>query len=210
METTELINEHVQTASKRLIVSFLLWVLMIDICYYEESFGLNTLLVTVLSAPLFLVAYPENLRKTNWWIALTIWFFTAIGVFVNGSFLGIFFYLMAFMYFITINRNDKLTVVNALIQSIPIVILGIISMFFNTGEYFNSSRGKHNKWLKNLLMFAFPLLVIIIFLKLYQSADQNFYELTKFINLDFISWGFLFFLYYSLRDSFRILRIRKI
>ena len=38
-----------------------------------------------------------------------------------------------------------------------------------------------------------PLFIGIIFLKLYQSADSTFYELTKFINLDWISWGFILF-----------------
>src|SRR5690606_36609179 len=47
------------------------------------------------------------------------------------------------------------------------------------------------KWLIQTLMVLVPLLIVIIFFKLYQVADVNFYELTQFINHDWISWGFI-------------------
>jgi hypothetical protein len=48
------------------------------------------------------------------------------------------------------------------------------------------------------LLILVPLLIAIVFFMMYQSANPLFYDLTKDINLDFISFGWIFFTFLGL------------
>jgi Domain of unknown function (DUF4153) len=197
------INLDMSVNTNRILnILFLSWILVIDILFYSESFGLNALIVAVISILIFGKINPSNLSKIKWWAASLIWLFTAIGVFVNGHAVAILAYYFAFFFFTAINNNSKLSIPLGLFQGIVACALGFINYFVSLKKMFSKSAERKNKWLIHLLMITIPLTIILIFLKLYQVADKDFYEMTKYINLDFISWGFLltylflsFFLY---------------
>ena len=47
------------------------------------------------------------------------------------------------------------------------------------------------KILKKVFLYGVPLLLVIVFLKLYQFANPKFAEYTEFLNFEFISWSFV-------------------
>ena len=47
-----------------------------------------------------------------------------------------------------------------------------------------------------VLLVAAPIIIGLLFLKLYQAADANFKEWTAFLNLNWISWGFFGFYFF--------------
>lgn len=110
--------------------------------------------------------------------------------------------MLAFFFFAAVSNNLRLSLPLGLVQSVNAILQGILNLIMSLGDVFNKSTDKKNKWLINILIVSIPLCIILVFLKLYQAADESFYELTKFLNLDWISWDFLliylfltFFLY---------------
>jgi hypothetical protein len=82
----------------------------------------------------------------------------------------------------------------ALVMAMGSFAIGIGELFTNFFQAFEPGKQRiPGKKLVTALAISIPLVIGIIFLKLYQSADATFYELTKFINLSWISWGFIVF-----------------
>jgi len=183
---------------------YLAWVLVITNLFYAEKWGLNTLIITVVTIVLFgfkdrriIIRNndDQNIRNENgtqWWLGAGVWLLASVGVFLNGSLFSEFIYLLTFFYFTSVQQQFKISVLLGLLQTFQSGATGLIRFFEHLFYKENVDQTERNKkWLRQGLLVAIPLIILIIFLKLYQIADADFYELTKFINLDWISWGFV-------------------
>lgn len=164
--------------------------------FYKESWGLNTLIVSLLTvlASLFSGHYDSHLETTKnakWWFAALLFVSNGFAVFYNHTLLSCGFYLISFLYFSAIQAENKLSVPLGFAQSAQSFFGGFYYSIESMSKRKEKTEGK--KRIVKLLLFTVPLVIAIVFLKLYQSADPTFYELTKFINLDWISWGFIGF-----------------
>jgi len=181
------------------------WILVITNLLYAETWGLNILIVTLLTIVLFgwkesrlfkrnkenADSLPEN--KGQWWLAALIWLTSATAVFLNGGWFANFIYVVAFYYFTSLQQQFKISLPLGIVQTFQSGSTGLVRFFF---EYFfyqpnSDTSDRMKKIMRQSLLFLIPVIVLIIFLKLYQMADEQFYEWTKFINLDWISWGFI-------------------
>ena len=184
---------------------YFLWVLVIANLIYAETWGLNALIITLISVPLlawkdgrlffdkkiYHINQPENTGQ--WWLVAATWLTASLAVFFTASFLAVFFYFVTLIYFTAVQQPSKTSFVLGFGQTVQSFFTGVYRVFHDFGEHFKTGNlGQKKKWLIQTLMVLVPLLIVIIFFKLYQIADVNFYELTKFINLDWISWGFIF------------------
>ena len=179
---------------------YLVWILVITNLFYAEVWGLNALLAAILTVlllgwkerrlPGILSVEHTRDNTIQWWIGALAWLLAATGVFLGGTVFAGFIYLVTFGYFVSLQQQVSVSVPAGLFHAVQSGLTGIYRFF----AYFVSrpqeeATAQKNKWIRQLLLFMIPLAVLVIFLKLYQVADPDFYELTKFINLDWISWG---------------------
>lgn len=183
---------------------YLIWILVMTNLFYTETWGLNILIVTFITILLFGwkenrfwklnkstdEAPPEN--KIQWWLSAGIWLTTATAVFLTGGWFANFIYMVAFYYFTSLQQQLKISLPLGIVQTFQSGGTGLVRffeyLFYQPNEHSNE---RMKKVMRQILLFLIPLIVLIIFLKLYQTADEQFYQLTKFINLDWISWGFI-------------------
>ena len=179
---------------KTKVFSFLIWIPLIANLFYKENLGLNTLIASVVSIGLIGALHPKSLKSAKWWIASLIVLASGTAIFINGTLLATFFYFVAFLFFFAVTNNIRLSLPLGLMQSLQTFFTGFYYYFEGIADAIDrSNRKKSKKGLINFLLITGTLIIIIIFLKLYQTADATFYEYTKYINLDWISWGFIAF-----------------
>lgn len=176
--------------------------------FYNERWGLNTLIIAFLTIVVSLVSnrdetIPKEPKTGKWWFAAFLFVLNGFAVFYNHSLLSSVFYILSFLYFSAVHNERQL--------SVPLGFAQSIQSFFGGFYYFVESmitglKQKEKKDTQNLfirfLLFTVPVIIAIVFLKLYQTADQTFYEMTKFINLDWISWGFIGFYFVIFVSSY--------
>jgi hypothetical protein len=186
--------ENTASKSKKIQqITYFIWVLVISNMFFQESFGLNALITAGISIPLLGYLKKDNLLIGKWWIASFLWLITATGVFITASEISIISYFISFLYFTSITNEVKLSLPLGISQSLFSFSNGLVLFTESLINGLKRKEGKKNKMLITFLMVTIPLLIVTIFLKLYQAADPTFYELTKFINLDWISWQFILF-----------------
>ena len=175
---------------------YLLLMLLVTCLIYEQSFGLNTLLIALLWIGFNYYQQPAPPSKA-WIIAATLWILAGLGNSLWYLDIGIPLYMIAGLNYFAINYHPKISFPISILQSIISWATGTFRFFrFKIGD-FNQSSDLTQKIIKKGLLFIIPIFISFIFLKLYQAANPRFAELTAFINLDFIEWPF-FLLYFFL------------
>ena len=206
----ELMNQHlsqqidaeqfstpIDSTRKKLITTFCIWVLVLSNLFYNENLGLNALIAALITIPLFGILHKKTISKL-WFVAATIWLITAFGVFINPTATALTAYFFSFIFLTAVNNSTNISMPFGLVMAIGSFTMGIGDLFTNFFQAFEPGKKKiPGKKLVTTLAISIPIIIGIIFLKLYQSADATFYELTKFINLDWISWGFIVFYLFS-------------
>ncbi len=194
-------------------------VFIVSNLFYQEYFGLNTLIASVAIVTAYAFNQINRIKSIKWNAAALLFIFNGFSVFYNGSTLALWLYFISFCFFSAVHYNIKLSLPLGFVQAVQSFFSGFyyfidaLTQFFKTKEKTDA-----NRILVRILLYSIPFLIAIIFLKLYQSADETFYEWTKFINLDWISWGFigfylfifiLFFGFYFFHGSQEIDRIEN-
>jgi len=186
---------------KKEIRFYLVWTLMITNLFYQEYWGLNALIVAAFTSLLFGYRYffhkaketpPTRWQTFHWLLGAVIWMTTATAVFLGAGGFSIFLYLVSLSYFISLQDRTYISVPLGFAQTVQSFATGMMRIFKDripkSDEPVNARR---NKNMRQLVLFSSGLFICILFLKLYQLADKNFYELTAFLNLEWISWGFI-------------------
>ena len=172
---------------------YLLLILGITSLHFEESWGVNILISTLLFLSYHLLTSKQKVRiTTHWMIALGLLFCNAIAIVITGQGASFIWFILAVFYFVSIHYKATLTFPFALAHGISNFFEGIYLLYTDLVKRFQK---QENPSAKNspyhILIYIIPGLIILLFLKLYQAADATFYAWTKFINLDWISWPFL-------------------
>ncbi len=120
-------------------------------------------------------------------------------------------YFLTLLNFASVNHNQKHSFPFTFIQSSFSFFIGIARFVTpikkeNPPQIFEEEikEKTETKILKKIFLYGVPLLLVIVFLKLYQFANPKFAEYTEFLNFEFISWSFvllyaiLLFLLYGL------------
>ena len=178
---------------------YLILILLIANLFYKEFWGLNALITAVLIIIVNLLNKQEDnqpLRITSvkWWTAALLLIANGFGVFYTNTLLAAILFIISVLYFAAINNQNQHSLILGIIQSMRSFFHGFYNLIDRINGYFkNKKETKSNNTYIRFLLISVPFLIAIIFLKLYQSADKTFYEWTKFINLDWVSWSFIFF-----------------
>src|SRR5688572_3393737 len=187
---------------KKEIRFYLLWILVVSNLFYQEYWGLNALLVAALTTLVFAYRFfvkppaesapVTRLQKIHWFIGAATWLICATSVFFGNGWLPIFLYMLSLTYFISLQDRTYISFPLAIAQSFQSFATGMARIFTDRAKAVKEvSSERSKKILRQVLQISIGLFICIIFLKLYQLADADFYELTRFLNLDWISWGFI-------------------
>ena len=175
-------------------------VMIIANMLYQEYWGLNTLIISIVFVIITAInRIYEPLENSSiswkWWFATLLFITNGLAVFLINTSLSNFVYFLSFLFYVGVHNEVKLSFPLGIVQSVQSSFSGLYHFFETLIERFQkkqTTKGS-NKSFVRLLIYTVPLVIAIIFLKLYQNADPTFYEWTKFINLDWISWGFIIF-----------------
>ncbi|MFT5822794.1 MAG: hypothetical protein ACI8ZM_004051 [Crocinitomix sp.] len=174
-------------------------VLIIANLTFQEYFGLNAFIISLVYVSITaFVQSKENsltfLGSPKWWLASLIYIGNGFAVFYMNTELSVWLYVISFFFYTAVNHQLQLSLPVSLMQTAQSFFSGFYQFFESVGNLFDKKKASNkNKNVVRFLMYTIPLIIAIVFLKLYQSADETFYEWTKFINLDWISWTFIVF-----------------
>lgn len=169
---------------------------MLTFLFHNERMGLNAI-IAALSFVGFTFMEHRAANRTilssgKWSFAAVLFIVNAFSVYFSHSGLAFGLFYLSLFYFAAINYNTKLSLPLGLAQSVQSFFTGFYYIFHSTINHFkNKKSGQTQKGLIRFILFLAPLIIGVIFLKLYQNADETFAEWTAFINLDWISWSFI-------------------
>lgn len=179
---------------------YLLLILVIANLTYQEYAGLNYFIISVLVSALSLTAFSgtiyQKLRHPQWWVAALLFMGNGFLIFYANTALPFLLYTLSLLYLIGVSANLYVSFPIAIVQAFQSQTTGFYYIF---SDFINRIKGKkdastsHKKASIKWLVYTLPIATALLFLKLYQTADVRFYELTKFINLDWISTAFIAF-----------------
>jgi hypothetical protein len=181
--------------SRRAIYYFSL-IFIITFLFYQERMGLNAIFAA-LSFVGFVAFDPsrssnESDRNWKWYLAASLFLSNAFATyFIHSGFSIVLFYI-SLLYFIGVNYNIQLSLPLGLVQSLYSFFTGFYHIIESVLQFFRKKKeSDRHRGLIRFIIILTPLIIGLIFLKLYQNADETFAEWTAFINLDWISWGFI-------------------
>ena len=181
-------------------------ILIITALIYKQNLGLNMFLISCFSIG-YLSFFNEQYKSKLWWLSGFLWIGSGLSIFLSETYIGGVLYVITAINFVAVNHNQKYSFPYTLSHTFFSFILGIVRFITQKPvietENLEVETGKiDTKILKKLFLYGIPLLLIILFLKLYQSANPTFAKYTEFLNLKFIDWQFIllysvlmFFLY---------------
>ncbi|TMM57999.1 DUF4173 domain-containing protein [Maribacter algarum] len=176
-------------------IKSILSALAFSILFYSKSFGLNLFLISIL-----VVVLVSTLRKQHsisWGYALA-YVGTAVFVFLNPSGFTIFVHFMTFMVFVGKSISQKSSLYLTWFLGCINLIIGSVANYMQKQE---NEQGQEKKEKKDISPKLFnrlkgglaALALLFIFGMLYRNANPVFGNLIERINLDFISFPWLFF-----------------
>jgi hypothetical protein len=147
-------------------------------------------------------------KDFEWWLNAMLWIGSGLSIALYNNQLAIFLYFISGLHFIIASQTSYAYFPITLLKGLLSFFMGIFSSFYS--NLFNqtlpnpsATQTKTPIW-KKIILYTIPVLIVIIFLKLYQLANPVFAEYTAFLNLDFIKWDFivLYIVLYSLLYGF--------
>lgn len=172
-------------------------VLAITFLIYDQNWGLNALVISVLSSS-YLFAYNHEKKTMIWWLSCGLWILSGLSIFLSDTYAGSVMYFLTMLNFVSINHNQKHSFPFTFIQSFFSLFIGIAKFVTPVKkekpilEDESVKEKMETKIMKKVFLYGVPLLLVIVFLKLYQFANPKFAEYTEFINFEFMNWRFIF------------------
>ncbi len=164
--------------------------------FYEQSAGLNVFLFSI-SVPVILAVYkPESLKNRLWLLGAFLTILTGFSVFVNGTLLAVFAFYLAITYLAGVTVSRAASPGSAIAYT---TFSCMTSVGYMIGDSIERKKLKEEKLRRKInrgaviTMGIFIFAVVAMFFFLYQDANPLFREITKFINLDFISLKWVMF-----------------
>lgn len=184
--------------NKKLI--YWIWIIAMSYLFYNQYWGLNTLIFTVFSLIIFIPEKIEELKQQHqklyqspFLFISALWLLSAFSVFMNGGIVqGILFFIVS-VTFLASRKESQFAFFYNWLQIIISGVLGWYYYFTDSIETINDQYSNRKlKLIKITTLSITGILILISFFKIYQAADENFYQMTAFINLSWIDWGFIF------------------
>jgi Leucine-rich repeat (LRR) protein len=162
--------------------------------FYQQLAGINFLIFSFSLVILLFMKDQTLWKNRNWLILAAGSLISGVFVFMHGSTLAIIANIVSLLLLAAISLNRKSSVIAAFIHSlyseassIPFMIIDIV-----VNSHRREKSTKKNVWVRLTLGLVIILIILVMFI-LYQKANPLFYNFTKDINLDFISFEWIRF-----------------
>ena len=177
------------------------WLLLISVLlysylFYEQSAGINFLLFNIALIAGLLIKNPSSLKDKSWFTAAAgslvssaciMYFSSPLAIVTNVFSLGL---LSVFSF------SAETSVFTSLFMTLCSVGSSCVFMFIDMVRRRKKSKSEEKTKRPvyvTVLMLLFVVVITILFFVMYQSSNPLFKEFTKNINLDFISFPWIFF-----------------
>lgn len=162
--------------------------------FFRETPGINYLIFCTVSIVGMILLNTSIVRRTNWIIVAAGSIITAICVAIYGDGLSVFAFILSEILLVTYSLSERSALIFGWIYPIYSLLGSYIFIIIEFVEKAQKKvTEKTGSWIKILITTGVASIVILFFV-LYRESNPLFYNLTKKINLDFISWGFIGFL----------------
>lgn len=165
-----------------------------SLMFYQQLAGLNFLLFSFALIVLLIIKEPKLTRSPQWLITAAGTLITGVFVFMHGTYLSIVANIVSLLLLSAMSINTRSSVLAAFIHSLYSQIASIAFMILDIIERSEKrEKGpKKNIWIRSTIVLVILAIIVIMFI-LYQKANPLFYNFTKDINLDFISFPWIRF-----------------
>lgn len=160
--------------------------------FYKEGIGVNLTIFTLVLLITSIIKNRYLIKRKNWILVAFGTLCSSMAVVVYGNSLSIFANVLSLIVLTGISFNKN--------SSIFISFLNGIYTWVSSPVFFiHENRKQQNSQLffqknkRKFIIFLFPIIVVLVFFFMYRSANPIFKSLTDNINLDWISFGWIFF-----------------
>lgn len=171
-------------------------VLLYSFLFYQQSAGINFLLFNIALVVCLLIKDQSNLKSKSWLAAAAGSIISSACITYYSSPLAIVTNILSLGLLSVFSFSPKTSVFTSLFMTLCSVGSSCVFMFIDM--FRRRKKGKLEDRKKRpiyvtVLMILFIALVTILFFVMYQSSNPLFKEFTKNINLEFISFPWIFF-----------------
>lgn len=169
--------------------------LLYSYLFYKQYAGINFLIFNIAIVIMLLIRDRELLRDRTWTAVAGSAIFSSLFIFMYSSDLAITANLFSLAALSAISINRKTSFLAGILLTVCSVSSSFIFMFLDWVERKNKkllTEYRRPIYVKLLLLIV-PLLIALVFFVIYRSANPLFNDFTKDINLDWISFGWIFF-----------------
>ncbi len=171
-------------------------VLLYSFLFYQQSAGINFLLFNIVLVIGLLLKNPTGLKDKSWLAAAAGSLISSACIMYYSSPLAIVTNIFSLGLLSVFSFSAKTSIFTSLFMTLCSVGSSCVFMFIDM-----TRRRKKNKSEEKtkrpvyvtVLMLLFVVVITIVFFVMYQSSNPLFKEFTKNINLDFISFPWIFF-----------------
>ncbi|MFO8067320.1 MAG: DUF4153 domain-containing protein [Bacteroidales bacterium] len=192
-----------------LIVSTLLF----SVLFYKQFAGINFLLFSLGLCFFTAITKPEITKNKLWIFASALTIAGGFAIFLNSTILSVIAWFIAASYLAGVTASNNASPGTAVSYSVFSYITSIGFMFVDMVERsYKRNRTKKRKinWNAVFTMSVFIIIVVLLFFFMYQKANPLFKEITKFINLDFLSFQWIMFTFWGFLMMYGFIYVRYI
>ncbi len=169
-----------------------------SILFYKQSAGINFTIFSVVLA-FFLYSRDNTVIKNPRWVASAVGSIASgIAVMLIGSPLAIIANICSLSLMSAFSISRKSSVIFGLfyaaISYVTSIAFVIVDMIEKKPRQKTKTQVSSQFWTKFLIYLGIAVVVVIFFM-LYRQSNVVFKEFTKDINLDFITWGWILFMF---------------
>lgn len=178
---------------------YLLAIALYSFLFYQQGAGLNFLVFSIAVVAGLGLMRPSAIRTKHWMISALLVLVSGLAVYLNGSKLAIAANVTALMLFSAQSAAPGTSLVVSFFLSVCSVggayVFMIIDFFDRRAQRAQTVPGEVAQKSVSGRFWAVmvAIVIVLIFFLLYRSTNVLFRELTKHINLDWISWRWCFF-----------------
>lgn len=174
-----------------LIISTLLY----SFLFYKQSSGINFLLFNAAILMFLIIRNKELLYEKTWLYVATCSLVSSFFIFRYSSPLALVANLFSLAVISAISIKPKTSFISSIIHTLYSAGSSFVFMFLDwTERSLKKVPGEYHRPLYVILLLVMiPLVITFLFFLMYQSASPLFYDLTKNINFNWISFYWIFF-----------------
>jgi len=194
---------------------YILGIAAYSFLFYEQSAGLNFFLFTIFIVVALGAMRPSAIKTRHWMVSATLALVSGFAVYLNSSVLAITANISALMLFSAQSVLPGSSMLISFFLSACTVGGSYVFMIIDFFEKRASRQvadapPKEKRNAGRMWATIVAVIIVIVFFALYRGSNVLFKELTKHINLDWISWKWCVFTTIGAVAVYGILYVRKI